>query len=234
LENEIQLSPENYPASVLYHTISEINPDVLIIDLLWFPLYHCINTLKCKKIFLCHFVYDRFFSIPYGHAHLTFNSNHFDRLLAIEPFACGIPMEQINPIILRNKNEILSREDALEKLGLNGKGKNCLYAFNHHPGDFEKYREKYSYLENSGYHMVYTTNYQGGIFPIVDYFNAFDFVVCGAGYNIFWEVIYFDKEAVFENFPLVFSSTEYRIDKYQEHYFEENGADQLVSIMLNL
>ncbi len=38
----------------------------------------------------------------------------------------------------------------------------------------------------------------------------------------------------FENVPLRFSSTERRIKKYRNYTFEENGADQLIDIMLKL
>lgn len=143
-------------------------------------------------------------------------------------------MKQINPLILRNRDEILSRKEAIKALCLDGSRDICLFAFNGRPGDFEKNKRKYSYLESAGYQMVYTSNYEGGLFPVVDYFNAFDFIVCAAGYNQFWEAIYFGKEAVFENVPLNFSSTEKRIDECIDFHFDENGADQIVQLMLNL
>ena len=54
-------------------------------------------------------------------------------------------------------------------------------------------KKTYSYLEDEGYQMVYSTNYKGGLFPAVDYFNAFEMLICGAGYNSFWEAVYFDR-----------------------------------------
>ena len=166
---------------------------------------------------------------------LSFRNEHYDRVLAIEPFESSLAMEQINPIIIRNRDEIYSRESALEKLGLSGDKRVCLIALNFKDGYFERLKDKYSYLEGEGYDVIYTTNLRGsGIFPIVDYYNAIDLIICAAGYNQFWEVIYFNKEAVFENVPLRYSSTERRINECQEYYFDENGADQLVDIMTNL
>lgn len=234
LEDDVQLSPKNYEKSALFKTITKLSPDVIIYDLLWFPMYHFIDTLPCKKILLCRLVFDNFFIINTTYGKLTIKPEQFDMLLSCEPFVCSIPMNQINPIILRNKNEIYPRDIALDKLNLDGSEPICVYAFNHHPEDFGKHLKKYSYFKDIGYKMVYTTNYKGGIFPLVDYFNAFDYIISGAGYNIFWEVIYFDKEAVFENFAMKFSSTEYRINSCQEYYFEENGADQLVDMILKL
>jgi hypothetical protein len=233
VEDEYTLTKDNFSNTYLYKTLNQLKPDILIIDLLWFPLYHFIERLDCKKIFLCQFVYERFFSIQLEEETLKINPDHYDQILAIEPFECSVPMKQINPLLLRNKDEILSRDEAIHKLGLEKDRDICLYAFNNHPGDFDKFKKKYSHLEEF-YQMVYTTNYKGGIFPIVDYFNAFDYIVCGASYNIFWEVIYFQKESSFENITSNFTSTEYRIENCQDYVFEENGADQLVDIILNL
>jgi hypothetical protein len=233
-EDEHQLDPHNFHNSALYTTLVALQPDVLIIDLLWFNLYHFIEELSCKKIFICHQVYDRFFSIPLESGTISIRPEDYDLLLAVEPFHSSIPMEHIEPIILRNRNEILPRHKAIELLNLKPEQRNCLFAFNAHPGDFDRYKKKYNYLEDGGYQMVYTTNYRGGIFPIVDYFNAFDFIVTGAGYSAFWEVIYFDKEAVFENFPLMFSSTVRRLQECSDYRFTENGADQLAKIIETL
>ncbi len=41
---------------------------------------------------------------------------------------------------------------------------------------------------------VGSINYEGGIFPVVNYFNAFDLIICGASYNSFWEAIYLKKK----------------------------------------
>ena len=235
VEDEHQLSKENYENSELYGTISALDPDILLVDLLWFSLYRFIHELPCKKIFLCHQVFDRFFTIPLKEEKISIRPEDYNMLLAVEPFTCSIPMRQINPIILRNRDEILPRAEALDRLNLNDNQKVSLFAFNGHPGDFERYKKKYSYLEDTGgYQMIYTTIYKGGIFPIVDYFNAFDFIITAAGYNSFWEVMFFNKEAVFENIPLNFSSTERRIRECQEYTFDENGANQLVDIIMSL
>ncbi len=233
-EDEHQLSSDNYSDSFLYKTLISLKPDILLVDLLWFSLHHFVKELNCKKVFLCHWVEEKFFTLPLRNESLYFKAKDYDRLLAIEPFQTRFPFDEINPLIIRNRDEILTREKAAKELNFEPDRKNCLYAFNGNPGDFEKNREKYSYLERESYGMVYTTNYRGGLFPVVDYFNAFDLLICGAGYNQFWEARYFDKDAIFENVPLRFSSTERRIQKYAKYSFKENGADQLVDIMMNM
>jgi len=234
LEKAEDLSYAKHESSILYRTLLDLKPDILIVDLLWFPLSNFINKLSCKKIFLCRQVDDRFFSIPAEEGQLNFRAEDYDQILAIEPFKSSIKMKSINPIIIKNKNEIFSRKKAATELNLAEKDRACLLAYNGHPGDFKRVKKTYSYLEDQGYQMVYSTNYEKGIFPVVDYFNAFDLIVCGAGYNSFWETIYFKKEAIIIPTPTMFENQECRIQECQEYSFNENGADQLVDIIMNL
>lgn len=233
-ETEKQLGSGACRNSQMFRTIAGINPDVLLVDLLWFPIFHFINDLSCKKVFLSRQVSDRFFSIPLSTGTLNFNPDDYDRIIAIEPFDSCIDMEFINPIIFRNRAEILGKEEALHKLGLNRGKPVCLLAYNGHPGDYKRVKNLYSYLGDEGYQMVYTSNYKGGIFPVVDYFNAFDFIVCGAGYNAFWETVYFDKEAIIIPTNARFEDPGVRIDRGADFTFDGNGADQLVDIMMNM
>lgn len=235
LEDERMLSRRMYESSHLYRTLSELDPDVLIVDRLWFAPYHFIDGLRCKKIFLTIMVRDEFFHIDLPDGKIEFESARYDRVLCIEPFTGRVPMQSINPVIIRNRDEILPRESAARLLGISPEKRNCLIALNFKEGHIERLVEKYAYLGSEGYEIFNTTNIGGGgVFPIVDYFNAFDFIVCGAGYNQFWEVVYFDKEAVMEPLPLQYSDTIWRLQNCQEYYFDVNGADQLVDIITSL
>jgi len=203
-----------------------------------------IGTALARKGIICDFTI--LSSSPFGRLADDLNINHIeipieseDQLSkgkfqkSMEPFLGEGPDQQINPLILRNRNEILTRKEALRELSLSRK-KNCLLAYNGHPGDFERVEKKYSYLETEGYHIVSTTNYKGGIFPVIDYFNAFDLIVCGASYNSFWEVIYFKKKGIFVPTKTRFVDGERLIRQFSNYSFKENGADQLVKIMINL
>ena len=234
LEDEKQLSKDRYQESHLYKTLLDLKPDVLIVDQFWFMLHEFIQELPCKKIFLSRQIADRTFSINIPSGRITFRPGDYDHVIATEPFKSGIEMKQINPIVIRNRNEILSREEALRRLKFVGKKKVCLFAFNGIEGEFERFQKDFSYLEDVGYNMIYSTNYSGGLFPVVDYFNAFDLIICSAGYNAFWEVTYFQKEAFFIPVPRLHESQEKRIEECQDHTFEKNGADQLVELIEKL
>ncbi len=225
---------ENFSDSILFKTLNEFQPDILIVDLLWFPLRHFERELASKKIFLFSQADDSFFTLPLTEGLVSFRPADFDFVISIEPLPTSVPMTKINPLIIRNRDEILSRDEALDRLKLGGDKKNCLFVFNGEPGEFERIKKMYSYLEDEGYKMTCSTNYRGGLFPAVDYFNAFDMTICGAGYNAFWEAVYFDKEAIFVPVPRSFENQQARIDLCQEYYFDENGADQLADIIMGM
>ena len=233
VESAIQLSKQNYHNSQLYKVLSDINPDVLIIDLLWFPLYHFIEELSCKKLFLCRQVADSFFSIPAAAGVLSFNPSQYDEILKIEPFVSALEMKQIHPLVIRNRDEIYSRKQALERLRLSDGRKICCITYSGYPGDFERVKKDYSYLEEE-YAVIYTSTYHNGIFPIADYFNAIDFLVCGAGYNAFWEAKFFNKQAVFVPIQARFESGAKRIEECLDYEFSKNGADQLVKMIKDI
>jgi len=233
LESEEELSEATYRRSELYKAITSLKPDILIVDLQWFSLHSFIQALQCAKVFLCRQVDDRFFTVPLSNGSISFRSEDYTEVIATEPFACKIPMRRVNPLVIRNRDEILSREEVRKRLDLHGSNKVCLFAFNGEPGEFERIKKQYSYLEDVGYTMVYSTNYDGGLFPAVDYFNAFDLIICSAGYNAFWEAVYFRKEAIFVPVQRRFESQRQRIQECGGQFFDENGADQLVDILIN-
>lgn len=233
LENGTELSVKNYRASVLYKTLKKLKPDILLVNHTWFAIYNFINDIPCKKIYLSDQAYDSHFSISLPGINLAFNNAQYDRVLAIEPFTPPVPMEQINPLVVRNRDEIFSRGKALNFLNLDGSKKIALYSFSGKPEDYEKHLEKYSCLEKE-YEVVRLSLRQNYLFPVVDYYNAFDLIVCGGGYNNVWASVYFQKESIFESTQLNFSNHEYRIKLSRNYHFKINGADQLVDIILGL
>lgn len=236
LETESELSKERYRTSVVYKTLKKLKPDVLIVNHTWFAIYNFIHELPCKKVYISDQALDSHFRIPLrgSEGEMTFSSGQYDRVIAVEPFTCMVPMERINPLIMMNRDEIMPRETALDRLGLDGSKKVALYSLSGHPRYFDQFKEKYSYLEKEGYEVVYTGTYRDGLFPAIDYFNAIDLVVCGAGYNQVWEANYFRKKALFEILDVKFSDQRQRLKASESFHFDVNGADELVDIIMNL
>ncbi len=233
IETERDLSPANYRKSVLFKTLKRLKPDVLLVNHQWFMIQGFIREIPAKKIYLSDQAFDHHFRVPLPAGEIAFDPEPYDRVFAIEPFESAIPMERIEPVILKNRDEILPRETAIERLRLDGAKPVALYALSGRPEYFERYREKYAYLD-SEYDVVRTTTFREGLFPAVDYFNAIDLIVCGAGYNQVWESVYFGKKATFEILDVNFSDQAARLEAAAGYRFNENGADRLVEIIRGL
>ncbi len=230
IETDTDLSPKNYSKSQLYKTLKKLKPDVLLVNHLWYMIHNFIDELKCKKIYLSDHCYDSHFKPT---ADLNFTNTQYDKVLAIEPFTSLIPMERINPLIIRNRDEILAKEAALKRLGLTDLKKIALYSLSNNSEDTKSFSDKYSYLEKE-YEVLRLSMNDRYLFPIVDFYNAFDMIVCGGGYNNVWAAVYFHKRAIFEPEPVNYSDQNIRINASKDFNFDVNGADQLVDIMMNL
>lgn len=235
VENEHHLSPKHYRESILYHTISTLNPDMLVVYLQWFTLAEFIDELSCIKVFLARQVSHSFFTIETGKKTYTFNPHAYNACFAIEPVDFTFPAIQVNPLIMRNMDEIYPEATARKQLTADSNQKLCLVSLNGNPGEFEHVYHEYSQKLPAGYTLISTTNYHtSGIFPIIDYYNAFDLVISGAGYNSFWETRYFQKKAEYVPFERMFEDQWRRPRLFSHHTFKENGADQLVKMLLNM
>ncbi len=231
VEHEKYLTEKNYEHSILYRTLTCPEPDILLVDMLWFSISSFIQNLKCRKIFLCLNPHQNFFSIDLGRKKLQFKPENYDLLLKTEPFDSPYHMDEINPVVMLNRNEILSREDAISRLGLDSNTKNVLVAVNGKPGEFEEVNETCSSLKKQGYIITASSNYYGGLFPAVAYYNAFDLIVTGGGYNSFWETRFFNKEAIHIPPKRRFENIRDRLNRCKGYEFTQNGADQLVEII---
>ena len=89
-----------------------------------------------------------------------------------------------------------------------------------------------SYYE--GWRVVRSDNRSGGLFPAARWFNAFELLVCGAGYSAFWEARYFGKEACFVPYPRRFEDQARRIALFSDYTPKGNGADELVDRLTGL
>ena len=234
MESAAQTDAGHFENSAVFKLLSSLSPDVLIVDLLWIPVHHLLPTLACKKIFLTRQVADSFFSYSFQGVSLAFDPNRYDKVLAIEPYSCPVTRNYIEPLVIRDKAEILTRNQALERLGLDPKQKHCLYSLNVKQDQASEIENNYSCLKDEGYRFYYSSLFSGGSFPIVDCFNAFDFIVCGAGYNAFWETIYFGKKAEYKAMPKRFENQQWRVENCLTYRFNKNGADELVEIIMKL
>ncbi len=234
-EGERELGPGSYASSALYRAIVDYSPDLLVVDLFWFPLDSFLASLPCRKVLLVRQVDPRFFSIPLLDRELRLRPGDYDLILRTEPgFETPFPSGEIDPIVIMNHDEILDRNEALANLRLAPDERACLFAFNGAEGEGAMAWKSFSYLEDEGWRVVRSDNRSGGLFPAARWFNAFDLLVCGAGYSAFWEARYFGKEAFFVPYPRRFEDQARRIALFSDYTPRANGADELVDRLTGL
>jgi hypothetical protein len=228
-EDDAALGPAQWRDSELYKAIDTFKPDLLIIDLFWFALDSFIRELPCRKAILIRQVDPRFFRIRVKARELSFRPSDYDLVAAIEPeFELPFPSVRLEPLVMRNHDEIMDTEAARDDLGIAPGERACFFGFNGVEGEGAEVWKSFDYLEAEGWKVIRSDNRQGGLFPAIDWYNAFDMVVVGAGYNAFWEARYFGKEAFFAPFLRNFEDQYHRVRVNSEYVPKENGADQLV------
>ncbi len=234
VENHDVLLTDSFRDSKLFTAVADINPDILIVDRVWYATLSLIDELSCKKVFITSRVTDNFFSMELPGETISFQKNKFDRVIGIEPFPNDLIEEYVNPLIIRNRDEIFSRNEALDGLGVTGEKPVAMVAVNFKEGYLEEFKERYRYLE-ADHEVIYTTNIGGGgIFPMADYYNGIDLVASPPTYNTFWEARYFGIRALYHPVPVRFCDLEQRVRDLGDYEFDENGADQLAEILLSL
>lgn len=233
VEGADELGDGRYPESALYAAIIAFRPDLLLVDLSWFTLDAFIAELPCRKFLLARQIDPVFFHFRLPEREFELRPGDYDLILRTEPgFDLPFPSEEVEPIVMRNRDEIMDREAARADLGIGGEDRACLFAFNGQEGEGATAWKSYSYLREEGWTVYRSDNRRGGLFPAVDWYNAFDILVCGAGYSAFWEARAFGKEAFFVPFPRRFEDQARRIELSSGYAPESNGADQLAAIIL--
>lgn len=234
-EDELALDPRHYRESRLWKAIDAYRPDILVVDLIWFTLDAFIRELPCKKAIIIRQVDPRYFNLRLAERELVFRPDDYVLVIRTEPaFELPFPSTEIDPLIIRSRDEILPAEQARAGLELGPEEAACLFAFNGNSDEGARAWKSYSYLEEEGWKVIRSDNRQGGLFPAVDWFNAFDLLVCGAGYSAFWEARYFQKEASFVPFQRRFENQALRVAVCSDYCPENNGADTLVDMLAGL
>jgi hypothetical protein len=235
LEDEEALGPSGYSGSALFAAMESFKPDILVVDVFWAGLDAFIRDLPCRKVLLSIQMDPSFYNVTTRNNKFVFRPGDYDLRLRTEPgYSTPFDAREINPIVIRNRDEIKSRKDARADFALADDERACLFAFNGVTGEGTEAWKSFSYLQDEGWAVIRSHNREGGLFPAVDWFEAFDLLVCGAGYSAFWETRWFRKDAFYVSFPRIFENQERRPALFSDYEFETNGADELVHLLQEL
>ena len=222
--------------TTLYKRLTEEALDLVIVDHAWAWTRKILRDMDCCKILLLRQISAAFLRLRFENRVIEYTPDIFDQVYLIEPFKSPVKGRRIPPVVVRNPDEILSREAARSRLRVPdnrpcaviahvGSSSNEMAAVNRL---FDSLPEKERY-----YRMACSGYADNPVFPLSDYYNGIDLMVCGAGYNTFWETRYFNKKAVYLPFRRAEEDQRLRIRDCAGYQMRENGADVLVQELFN-
>jgi hypothetical protein len=236
----------------LWRALRKTRPDLLIVLGSWLPVYALLPELDCVKVLLVRQTNEPFLHARIGAAEeIHINPEDYDLALSCEPNFNLPGFQAIHPIIIRNRDEILSREEARRRLGVPDGKKLAVIARNGYEGELEELLARHGGAQTPAapndtpaagqktpageWHRLVTTNKDGGgIFPLADYAAAIDLLISGGGYSTFYESRYFGIPAELESFPRNAEDISWRLETNADYTFDVNGADEFVRTVRRL
>ncbi len=228
------LKPETTP---LFQKLLGSGCSVVVVNQHWFYVQAMVPLLQqagIKVILLLRNTRRVFYQLENPDPRARFHPLVWDAVYGVEPGDFPPGVRVVDPLVLRNPGEILSREQSRSALGAQTSKPLCLIAQNGKPEEFNNLVKTYSYLEDEGYDVKTSTTYHGGLLPMVDYLNGVDLLITGAGYNAYWEAQYFKKDVIFVPMPRQFEDQAERVERNADYVFKENGADTLARMLVEM
>ena len=220
----------------LYSAIRMAAPDVLIISMIWLPLFPVLHELPGYKVFIARKSFDRWWRIesPSG-KRLSFDPDQYDAIFNVEPNYDLPWAETTEPLVIRNPDELVPREEARAALGAEDGRRLCVVAQNGYAGELDSILAQ-RVADPGEYRIVPLQNTSEGknIFPLAAYAKGIDFLVGGAGYNLFYEARYFDIPSHMIPFERNGDDQFWRVETNGDYSFSENGADQIARRIVDM
>lgn len=215
----------------LYREIMRIRPDLLIVFGSWVPVLPYLDEIDSSTVLLLRQCNDPWLSLrlPGGQV-VPINPEAYDLALSCEPGFLPPGFSPIEPVVIRNRDEILSRDEARSRLGVPEGKRLCVIARNGYDGELEALLDRHS-APGDEWHVLTMTNRDGsGVFPLADYAAAIDLLISGGGYATFYETRYFGIPAQLEAFDRNAEDIGWRLRENAGYEFDVNGADQFVQM----
>ncbi len=203
-------------------------PDLLIVDIWWFPLFHILPELDCEAWLILDWKPKVWLEGPPSH---PFPGHQYARVIAIEPFRRDQIRETIDPIVICNPDEAQPENALRERFDVPPEKSLIVRLQAGWPGE-EK--ELFGSEDPNEHVLTFSPFTRQSLFPAAEWLNGADKIFCGSGYNAFWEARwmgYFDR-TVFFPFKRSIDSQEWRARACATASMTENGADVLARQIL--
>jgi hypothetical protein len=213
------------PESDLARVLSDVAPDLLLVDLFWAPLLHL--RVPCETWLLVRACPPVWFVGPTPA--VRFDPSRFARVFAIEPHLAHVPAtDVIEPVVVANPDERRPRGALRERLGVASDARLEVVM---HAG---RRGEREALVAGRPGSVVLDLFDDDALFPAAEWLGDADAVTCAAGYNAFWESRWLGTFArtTFTPLPRLIDDQARRLRACSDHVVKENGADALARAIL--
>jgi hypothetical protein len=222
--------------SALARRLAAFAPDLLLVDMFWAPLYWVLPALQraggCAAWLLVRTCPPHWLAGPPG---MPFTPGPYERILAIEPgVETGLDLsrlgrarldETIDPIVVANPGEHRPAGALRERLGLAAGDELVAIVHAGARGELPALHEAAAAASPA----VLNLFDPAAPFPAAEWLGGADRVVCGGGYNAFWEARWlgYAERTTFVPFRRTIDDQARRLTACRDIVPRANGADEL-------
>ena len=218
-------SPESAQNSTLAQTLIDYAPELLVVGLFWAPLRYILPLPNCQHWLLIRRCPDIWFEGP---EFAPFDAGQYERIISIEPLEYDVFTDEIDPLVICNRDECRPRDALRRLLRIEEKHRLVVVAHAGEPGEIDEIPVEEQPKDTIVYYNLFDDL---APFPLAEWLSGADAIFCGAGYNSFWEARtlgYFDRTH-FLPFPRHIDDQAWRVRTCSDVHPETNGADVLAS-----
>lgn len=216
------IDPRRALETPLAAALRAFRPDLVVVDLFWAPLLHILPGLGCEAWLLLR---DCPAAWTVGRGSARFDPRQYTRIVAIEPVDHAVVTHRVDPVVILNPDECVAPGALRRRIGTPEGRK--LVAISHAGlvGELDAMRD----VAPEGDVVTLDLHAQDAVFPACAWLADADAVVCGAGFNSYWEAHWLGYAARtrFVAFDRTFHNEHNRLARPAGPAMRENGADRL-------
>lgn len=223
--------------TMLYTILKQLEPDLIIVDQVWFPLQPIIQEFKSLKVIFFRFTPSGWFKtppLPDGRPR-QFQSDNYDMVYNIEPSFQLDGAIEIPPVLGVHPDEVKAPEIIREAFSIPYGKKLALLAHAGYRGEMEQILEKAN-LDPVQYEIVsldVLDEKNVSLFPLSHYMGGVDLAIGGCGYGFFYETLFYGMKSIYIPQERGVGDQVWRYKKNRTYSGPFDGADKMISSILN-
>ncbi len=238
----VNLEPESMFTSprktMLYQYIKHLDPDILIVDTIWFPVFPFLDEIKARKIFLSAYMPPEWF-LPHRwdlEGLYAFDPDQFDYVFAIEP-GFQFPGSIETPPVINVRESLLQSPDIIHRVLDVPEGKKlALVSHNGEEGEIEGIL-KNANIDPEEYCLRSLSSFDDKsqeLFPLAHYMSGVDLAIGGCGYGFFYETRFHEIPSIYIPQPRIGNEQHWRLENNRNYSGPYDGADKISRMIQEL